>query len=537
MKGKQRKSNYSKGRKPNFKGKDIRKDQEDSDFEKKGKRSSSTNDIDWYSQTPELLRDAASVPFSRPTGLPFRVMSSINDRTSNVEYTTPGIFTYQIMPLPGSFSSRSALNTAATALYSFVRHANSGHSNYDAPDLMMYCVAMGQIYSFINYCQRVYGSANLYSMSNRYLPKALVTAQDVDFDDVIANLAQFRYGINSLIYKASAFACPSSIKYFERLAFMFSGIYAEGEDVKSQLYMYTPRGFLKYEEKTSTSGSYLSPQWFAAADVPNASFTVAQLITYGNNLIQPLLASEDIGIMSGDILKAYGTDGILKLMTLSEDYMVMPTTDLTVLEQMQNSVAPWGLAEGGAGKAPINVCLYQDVDTNSILSRLAYAQNNKSQALYSITENSIINTILTQPEAADVMERTRGKFTMNDDPDSTTSLPNQIIMQASEVVVGFSYFKIMPDGSITQRNFGSVIETDSMTVADIISHHSDLEVFKFHPAVYYISAPTWGDPITLQGIALDFDNYTVISSNVLDTINDAAMLSLFRVPNVATAYK
>lgn len=526
-----------RNQKPNFRNDKISNGKENCDKGKEDMRASSTNDIDWYSQTPELLRDAASIPFSRPTGLPFRVMSSINDRTSNVEYTTPGIMTQQVVPLPGSFSSRSALNTAATALYSFVRHANSGHSNYDAPDLMMYCVAMGQIYSFINYCQRIYGSANLYSMSNRYLPKALVTAQDVDFDDVITNLAQFRYGINSLIYKASAFACPSTIKYFERLAFMFSGIYAEGEDVKSQLYMYVPRGFLKYNEKTSTSGGYLNMKWFSAPDTAAASFTVAQLIAFGNDLIQPLLSSEDIGIMSGDILKAYGSDGILKLMTLSEDYMIMPTTDLTVLEQMQNSVASFGLTLGGNGNAPASLCLYQDVDNNVILSRAAFLQNTNSQALYSITENSIINTILTKPEAADVMERTRNKFTMNDDPDSTTQLPNQIIMQASEFIIGFSYFKIAPDGTINQRNFGTVVLTDSMSAADIITHHSDLEVFKFHPAVYYVSAPTLSDPITLQGIALDFDNYTIISSNVLDTINDAAMLSLFRVPNVATAYK
>lgn len=298
---------------------------------------SPTNDPKWYETTPQLLRDAASIPFSNATGTSFNLNFYGDGIAPVTEQYVPGIMTLSIIPtIGGDQNFNSPLNIATNALYGQVRKANSGAANYDAPNLFMYCMSIAQIYAYINHLMRIYGTAQLYVHYNRYVPEALLNAMNVDFSSVQENMADFRYGINVLIHKASSFACPASITYFNRLAFLFAGIYSEGESIKDQLYMYVPYGFMQLTEQDSTPGWNLQFKAFPAPQSGKSYLTVSQLLNYGTELITPLLQSEDFNIISGDILKAFGSN-ILGLQSLPETYTVLPVTDLAVLEQMQNA--------------------------------------------------------------------------------------------------------------------------------------------------------------------------------------------------------
>lgn len=173
--------------KSNKQGKYCGKKQSSCRNDKREDLESKTNDPTWYSSDPALLRDAASIPFSWPVGTPIDL--NVPD-VSKMRWSVPGICALDVVPVYGTNESKtSALNIAANSLYSFVRHANSGHSNYDAPDLMLYVCAMSQVYSFINYMMRAYGLANLYSQKNRYLPAGLLQASGIDHSKIIDNLA------------------------------------------------------------------------------------------------------------------------------------------------------------------------------------------------------------------------------------------------------------------------------------------------------------------------------------------------------------
>lgn len=218
-----------------------------------------SNDPAWYAASNELLRDSASIPYSWPVGTPIDFHNPLNLTAENRKWAVPGIQSIQLVPSVGlSDSPSSPINVAANATYAFVRHANAGHSNYDAPDLMLYIMAMSQVYSYICYLQRAYGVATLYAQTNRYLPDALLTAMGCNPGAIRSGLSDFRYGINVLINKAASFAVPAEMTVFNRQAFLYSNIYTEGTSIKDQLYMYNPNGFWQYSWDTATQKGKLT---------------------------------------------------------------------------------------------------------------------------------------------------------------------------------------------------------------------------------------------------------------------------------------
>lgn len=89
---------------------------------------SKTNDPSWYAADATLMRDAASIPFSWSVGTTLDIGVDEN-------YVVPGICAIDTVPSFGySTDTTSPLNIAARSMYSFIRHANSGSANYDAPD-------------------------------------------------------------------------------------------------------------------------------------------------------------------------------------------------------------------------------------------------------------------------------------------------------------------------------------------------------------------------------------------------------------------
>lgn len=546
MRGKKR-NNTKPQRKPKC---DKREQSVRDEFD--GSSKSQTNDVAWYSTTPELLKDAASVPFSYPAGVQLTLGVNTQLGTINGEaqpYATPGILAMSIVPAIGDDGSlASPVNVAATAMYSFVRHANSGSANYNAPDLMIYAMSMAQIYSYLNFLIRVYGTVNLYSHQNRYIPRALCNAQGVDFDSIYQNLANFRYGVNALIHKAASLACPADMTYFKRIAFLFSGVYSEGDTPKDQLYIMYPLGFMKYQEVASTQGGSLT---FAKLNdhVDTSYLSYSQLLTYGNSLLNPILQSEDMNIMSGDILKAYGSNGILKLGTLSEDYIVIPTTDLTVLEQIQN-------ANYLGGRLPFEYSVTQNMTNNALECTIGcnipagYESNAVAHEM--IVSRRPLTTILVNPEAGDVMERTRLMHTFDAFTEGSTNMCRAYC--TSEIAVDVNYWSTVTyNGVTTLPKFGEptpvnymqeVIMLNSTQISDYtmttiqamyntIWSHCVMENFKFHPIVaYFILKPAMTD-LALMSAAIDLDNYTMIDSDTLSRINEAAALALFNVPSIA----
>lgn len=529
------KQNQKGSRNYNPKRRDYKEERREEDVK------SSTNDVAWYEMSPELLRDAASLPFSFATGTTYnRSIGFTPNVPDSSDQVVPGIMTLSIAPIIGdsldleTASVGSPLNIASNALFSYVRHANSGAANYSAPNLMMYCLAMSNVYSYLNFLMRIYGTCQLYSHYNRYLPKAVIESQNVDFDDLISNLADFRYGVNSLINKAASFAVPANMPFFNRIAFLFSGIYSEGETVKDQLYMYVPEMFFVLSEKNSKPGWQLkSKQFQQRGGTGRANWTHTQLIAFGNEMLNPLLMSESINIMSGDIFKAFGGN-ILALQSLPEVYNIMPTTDLTVLEQFQNSDFMINYLDNDTNSFALIADVVEDPDTNLIVSSVGVANTTTGAIMASVRNDHVLTTILTDPKPGDVIERTRLMTCYSTFNDGTVDL---IAFQSgSEFACVLTIWDFNPStGAIRSTTVRSCYDhgatSQQSAVQEIVNIHCMLENFKFHPTVYYFTSS--GSTFTYYNAAVDIDNYTVVAEQTLRKMHEAALLSLFRVQSIA----
>lgn len=322
------------GSTPKSKGKKfISKDK--SELNEEAVRNSG-NDPAWYASDPTILRDAASYPFSYNTGATEIHDSNLwpsSDFTQKPAEQIAGVCSLRVHPVVGTAHyPTDPINVAAQSVYSYVRHANSGSKNYDYPDLMLYILAMANMFSFLVWCQRIYGYALTYDQRNRYIPKDLIRTNNVNATDLINNLANFRFWINTLITKMVSFAVPATMSIFSRMSFLYRDYYIEGTSIKDQLYQYVPAGFYQFDLDSQQLGKL---KW-----VPfnySQLMTTADIVQYGETLFNAIWSQEDFGIMSGDILKAYGENNIIKVQPLPEAYFIVPKLDPMVLTQMKNA--------------------------------------------------------------------------------------------------------------------------------------------------------------------------------------------------------
>lgn len=321
---------------------------------------SSYNDVSWYAKNDQILRDAASFSYNQPLGskmpsgelsemdvTPYGNTTEVNQQQLRCASSVPGVMTLYTAITPGYGKSyNDPLNLAAQNVYSYVRYMNSGSKNYDAPDLMLYLLCMDSAYACWNYYKRIYGLVRSYSQSNWYLPKALVETGCVDFQNIKENLADFRQYLNVTAAKLMSFCTPATMPIFVRHSWIFSNVWSDASQPKAQMYHFVPTYFYRYDEVSNPHGGMLTAVPFAKWEQPSEVFpthqtpslkTLTELKDYLDSLINALVYSEDIGVMSGDILKAYGQNNLFKLTPVPEDYMVNPVYNEEVLGQIHNA--------------------------------------------------------------------------------------------------------------------------------------------------------------------------------------------------------
>lgn len=333
------------------------------------------NDPQWYFKQEQILNDVASFSFSTPLGsrIPYENIFSLNPTAnhpmvySSWSAAVPGLLALAIAPVPGvATDSQSPVNLAATNVYSYVRYKNSGATNYDSPDLMMYLLTMDSLFACWNWMKRLYGMASTYSQTNRYMPQAWFAANNVDLEDLLMHLADFRAFLNMKANEIAAFCVPATMTYHVRHSWLFANVYKDSDTDKAQQYMYVPAFFYQYQEATAESGGQLTPKsilWESSLNAARTPLTTQDLINYLNELVEAANYSEDIGVMSGDILKAYGEGNLFTLSLIPDDYRVEPVFSKEVLTQIENARCIPYMYNGGSLNG-FNVT--QDPNTNWI---------------------------------------------------------------------------------------------------------------------------------------------------------------------------
>lgn len=509
----------------------------ESRFDKDLRHDDKDNDISWYSNNAELLKSAASLPFSVTTGEQIPLMNGGN----NLNHV-PGVMVLDYLPSFGGANSE-AIKLAGDSIYSFVIHANSRNTSYNAVDQMLIIAAATEVFAAIANGVRAYGIAKTFDQRSRYLPDSLIQAMGFDPQDIRSNLSNMWFDLNDIIVASSNIWIPDTLPIVKRRYWLNSNVYMDSESVKGQFYVFNQEGYMAYDEtQTSTGGglSWITPQgtlvpFSSASDSaklsmePSKKVTWSQYVTAIRGMINLLLNSEDRGIIMGDFLKAYGADHIFALKPIPVDYTLVPVYDREVLTQIENA----------------NVCDTSYFAISQVDGRLSpYTKgynlaNGASDPLKQTPQQSILNFHQKEvPTPEQIMVATRLK-TSGFVGYRNGSNPGVLIAPAETGTEFVTQIFVL---TFRDNSFAPYVYKYPVAIpqTDAVSQEAVLDAMAFDWAPWMYSLQTTVVPATgnlttpsvIYGCFGDFENYTMISRESLAKMHKTAIYSEYNVPTI-----
>lgn len=509
-------------------------------------KTSKDNDVSWYSKNPELLKAAASFPFASVLG------RSIGD----ISQVIPGVMTFSWKPAFGTDGTAApyALNQASRSYYSFEVHANSRNYNYTDQDLMILTIAGTQPFCMLAAMCRAYGYMKVYSEQDSYSPRQVIRAMGFDYDDLKKHLANMWFDINEMISRTGQIWIPNTMPLLKRWYWMNSNIYTDANSTLAQKYMYVQSRYLQYNETASNKGGCLLPLYltegstgnlsyveFAPGDATNVVYTWDQWKQAFDGLMDPLLNSEDRGIIFGDILNAFGKDQIYAMSPITPDLRVEPVYSQEVLTQFENCVAtpfrPAGLVQDPNGGliaaweskpfAGVSTYNFNGVPLTAVLNfhhnspvtpdEIVVATRSMTMGkISSPIVAGIDSTQINNPVAAGALNVVQ-----------TDNVPQTC---GSEVINSIIIIQNITGTSLQWRQSTKYNELSSWG-----SSVGAVYAFDWSPAVYAYTFGTSPSSTTAtsqipNNVYMEFDNYTTVDVSVLRKLHDMSMYSLFGMP-------
>lgn len=477
------------------------------------------NDPSWYTHIYPLVGDVASVPFNIPVGNFFNpiISGDINETATII----PGILTLRLAPTCGtSTSPTSAVNIAAQQIYTLDRAKNSGATNYDKTDLMMTILAMDSAYMLFEDAVRAYKLLGSYNYMNRYLPNGLLQALGWDPKDLNGKMADFRAAINLFAYELASINVPDQFDFIHRHSWLFTNVYKDSNSSRAQMYAFVPDGFYKWTEGQDNEATHLEYV------TRNAGQTLESFIELKNSLMQPLLGSQDVGTISGDLAKAFGEGGMIKIQPIEEHAFLEPVYNQEVLLQIANAVVYDNIQ-------------YQNMNIEVMLTDLTsgpyiYAQpsvvgSGNNQPKY----RAAVKPFLNFPDGAaitpeNVLVATRLA--------SACDASGSIISSGTEIAVGmtvWSYANTSTGLQLIANVVGSNFKLWATPGLSQLTQELELSKFDWCPARYYWAMLS--NVETYMGTMIDINDYRLLESETIDNLNEVAVMSEFAVKDYGTA--
>nr|AVD97085.1 capsid protein [Picobirnavirus sp.] len=521
-------------RKPNTKGPKFRENQEDELEEKKFSKRKYRNDPSWHAITPELVEDLGRKSFYHPQG---STLSITGNKLNSSNIVFPGLAAIRFIPSCGQTDGNGGVNLAANQIYSFVRHANSGSANYNAPDLMIYMMAEANVIMYYMHLARLWAIGKNYSPMNRYIPEAYFTAANIDFNSFLSDPAKFKSRLDLLCQKINSRAIPAKFNYPKYLAYMVSGIFKESDYDQSNQYIWMPECAFKYEGFTDSKGGMLTPVWLQPHDgLIVATRTADQALDVLDELVSAINTDEDMGIISGDIMKAYGND-IYRISAIPYDYSLLPIKDDVMLHAIHNATLcgtpvtesivikqdPDG-AETEGGKI---LCNYKFITEGATSCSTRVLDSNTLTPAAADMVEWLRYTVIGSKQTWKTVGQVSGVYVWEVEYDTTpVIIPTSMIIYkfVGGAIVGYGF-----TSHIAQTNYGTeqnpIFGLDGNKIAE-------LEKFDWHPLQYVTdfgaSAPgAYANTPSLINIVGDVDVYTTYDVNESRTYNDIEIFSMF----------
>lgn len=549
-------------------------------MESKGSRTpidigdTNINDPDWHAPNAQLLKDAASIPFSFISGIPYTLnyphAPQQADSPMAQTWPTPGILSLDFLPTFGVCKSPTdPWNQANFKLYSAVRQATSGTAYYQAADMGIYTGAMMNAYLFYVYMCRAYGVIKNFSILDRYTPVALITAMHLDYTDLSSNLADFRMLINQYADRLASIALPTDIKYISRQMQLVSNVFTDSTSAKAQYYIFNPTGFYYFDETIPDTGGslqFLNLNEFISDDEPYLN--LGSLITIRDTILNPLIGSTSTQRISADILKSFGIGKLYVVHPISEDYSIQPVYSKEILSQIENAT----VLTAGPLNATVDASVTQNLEdvnvgtfleANYVYTDIVHSRESfdwdidDNPVINNVRSNAILNMHTDTVDAGAAMEATRlmvldlSVTGLTNQQDHNTRINVEIGSCGSEVITsGTIYYyngNALGATNLVQANFTTeprhafwrnVNDEHLQNLWQVIDYYALWSYFDWAPIVYpvsYDTSPAGSSGHTMRRSlpVVDLDNYTIINTSTLKNMNTISMLGLLDTRSIS----
>lgn len=505
---------------------------------------SGRNDVSWYSKNPNLLVAAASFPYPNRPGMQVRLGNYTNDSgtTYNADYSVPGAMALHWIPSLGiSNAATDPASVLGKEMYARVRQVYSGSLDADAPDFVMYVMAIDSIYTYIAWLKRVYRILNAWSPDNYFMPDGLLSAMNFSAADIASlrqNKTEFWQLINELVLQTRKFTVPSSMDIFNRHYWMSDNVYTDAPSINSQFYLFTLDGVYKYAALNMPTGDPAAG--LAMTKLPvvgdHATITPDVLYQFGLDLINALVAWDDAYTINGYLRRAFEGDGQFLVSELASTEILTPVYEPEVLAQIENSRCAPG-AYALSNYTGFNVT--QNVTTNAVISN----------PTFTVTVAADVDAIMVHqpwrmspwlsirsdsPTVADSVIASRLQVACTAQKNSSayvvsvscgTEVPlywtvGRGTFNGAGVFTGYA-FSVYHQVGIFEL-FATKGQSDIDTKLSAISRQVEVSAFDWHPLGYFVTMGSTGANPTFNG---DIHNMSVISTTNLQNLHKICMYS------------
>lgn len=470
----------------------------------------------------------------------------MNDATlpkSFVDTDIPGVMCLKWQPTVGwSSTATDPASVVGKEIFAKVREKFSGSIEADAPDFVIYLMALDSAFAYIAELKRVYRILTAYTPENHYIPDALLRAlgfTDAAILDLKQHRMQFFQCINELVFMTRKFNIPAVFDIMNRHYWMGDNVYMDSASPNSQFYVFSADGYFLMSEE-EVSGIKQQVLNIAPKQIPTTQVT-EYLFNYGRAMIDALAGSDDAYIISGYLTRAYEGTPIFTVDELPLDERFYPVYDPEVLMQIENA-NPVIFAYPFASGMTLANKIFQDPNTNAVLCAPSLSGAVNKQFTYiwetmGIRPEQFLSIRSEAPTVADVTIATRLKMGYRNVTKVGTDYLLEIVC-GSEILTSirvWSWMTIRRSTGVTRSLHE--YELGGMNVYKAGGSMRQflplmlIQSFDWHPilAVYFQdSAEMTGDNDSVRAtVTGDVHNLTLLSNEQLHQINRICLYSEF----------
>lgn len=309
------------------------------------------NDWEWYFSSKELVDQAAQLSFQNVLGL-----------GDVAEYEIPSVLRVDMALCPGVTvaasdsqstdwivgpyydtehsvdlkKGKAGVNLMASKLYTTMSTFTGRTASYGPQDVAMNILAIAAVAEWSEAIRRAFGIALTYNYRNRVLPLGLLRTMNLDVNDFISRLSEYRMRFNVAMSRINQIPLLENIKFIVKARDIYQYVYQDDPTSMSQLFYYMPKCVYTLEEADDPNGSVIRA---TEVSIGNTPVTMNTWLGYLETMINKLLESSTQNFIYADLLNMSNK---LKLDTwqfdyLAENYVVTPIYNENALLQLHNA--------------------------------------------------------------------------------------------------------------------------------------------------------------------------------------------------------